>query len=222
VNGKATCPIPSCNKEIWKKEWRTPTFEDLQIEREVDVRKRVMAILNRGEDEFETKRAWDDFLELREEMVMNLALGTDVAATNRKLKAYEQANAASIKANATQSSAVSGPVDVSFGVDTSGLVKGLQKITAPAPVKSYDPFMGMPRKRDYYEVRPDYPSRRLAKAKVDVQTLAGGFDFQQYYDESLLRAFAGLGCFIEDEKAVDEKDSAASAALGATSSDDVF
>jgi CDK-activating kinase assembly factor MAT1 len=160
--------------------------------------------LNRREEEFESKRHWDDFLELREEFVMNLALGTDVAATNRKLKEYEQANAASIKQNAALERGE--PVNrVAAAIDPTGLIKGLKELTPPPPAVEYDPFMGMSTKRDYYEVRDDYLLRRLNKAKADVSVLAGGFDFKQFYDESLLRAFAGLGCFIEDEKIVTEQ-----------------
>lgn len=85
--------------------------------------------------------------------------------------------------------------------DPTGLVKGLRRIRAPAPAKVYDPFMGMATTRDYYELRDDYPSLRLTKAKNDTRTGAGGFDFQAYFDESLLRAFAGLGCFIDEEQA---------------------
>lgn len=84
--------------------------------------------------------------------------------------------------------------------DPSGLIKGLRKLRAPAAEKVYDPFMGMATTRDYYELRADYPSMRLTKAKNDTRTRAGGFDFQAYFDESLLRAFAGLGCFIGEEK----------------------
>ena len=159
--------------------------------------------LNRREEEFESKRHWDDFLELREEFVMNLALGTDVAATNRKLKEYEQANSASIKQNAAleRGDTVN---RLATAIDPTGLIKGLREVTPPPAVVEYDPFMGMATRRDYYEVRDDYPLRRLKKAKEDVQLLASGFDFQQFYDESLFRAFAGLGCFIEDEK-VEEK-----------------
>ncbi len=84
--------------------------------------------------------------------------------------------------------------------DPSGLVKGLRKLRAPPPEKVYDPFMGMATTRDYFELRADYPSMRLTKAKNDTRTRAGGFDFQAYFDESLLRAFAGLGCFIDEER----------------------
>jgi CDK-activating kinase assembly factor MAT1 len=83
--------------------------------------------------------------------------------------------------------------------DPSGLIKGLRRVRAPAPQKVYDAFMGMATTRDYYELADDYPSIRLTKAKNDLRTKAGGFDFQAYFDESLLEAFAGLACFIEEE-----------------------
>jgi CDK-activating kinase assembly factor MAT1 len=180
--------------------------------------------LNRREEEFESKRHWDDFLELREEFVMNLALGTDVAATNRKLKEYEQANSASIKQNAALERGDT-VKRLTTAIDPTGLIKGLREVTPPPAVVEYDPFMGMATRRDYYEVRDDYPLRRLKKAKEDVQLMASGFDFQQFYDESLLRAFAGLGCFIEDEKAEEKQGRSMSTKIllpSVMAGDDVF
>ena len=223
ASGKAKCPVAKCKQEIWKSDWRTQTFEDLRIEKEVDKRKRVYNVLNRREEEFLGKREWDDFLELREELVMNLSLGTDVAATNKRLKEYEVANAAGIKENVEHDRTGAGmeAKHKSGGPDSTGLVKGLKALEEPEPEVEYDAFMGMPRSRGYYEVRQDYPTSRLRKAKEDARTLAGGFDFQQYYDESLLRAFAGLECFIEDEKA-EKLPLAQVLPVVASNTDDVF
>jgi hypothetical protein len=233
------CPIAGCAFAARgiiprRGDYRVQTFEDLAIEREVDIRKRVMAMyacqpasfdlapvltfrLNRREEEFHSKRAWDDFLEQREEMTMNLVFKTDVKKTEAILNKYKEANASVIKANAAMerrdlpafhqrqayaavhasrdSEADDDPIS-----DPTGLVKGLKRVRAPRPEKAYDPFMGMASTRDYYELRDNYPSHRLAKAQKDGRTKAGGFDFQAYFDESLLRAFAGLGCFIDEEK----------------------
>ena len=170
---------------------------------------------------------------------MNLVLKTDVKKTEAALNRYKEANAGIIKANAAlernKAAAFEGrqtyekeqaslrrqaaepmpPGKISDDEgplsDPSGLVKGLRRIRARPTEKSYDPFMGMATTRDYYEVRPDYPSTLLTKAKNDTRTKAGGFDFQAYFDESLLRAFAGLGCFIDEEKA--GRDQAASREL---------
>jgi CDK-activating kinase assembly factor MAT1 len=161
-------------------------------------------------------------------MVMNLVFKTDVKKTEAALNKYKEANADTIKRNTAlernaaaalqirqkyeKEQAERGSTEAKPGVsassagegsvsDPTGLVKGLRKIRAPLPEKDYDPFMGMATTRDYYELRDDYPSIRLTKAKNDTRTKAGGFDFQAYFDESLLRAFAGLGCFIDEEKA---------------------
>jgi len=140
---------------------------------------------------------------------MNLTLNTDVNATNRKLEKYQQAAQEHKKRPKANDS-----------MDPSGLIRGLKKVVAPEPVVPYDPFMGMPTKRDYYELREDYPSR-YDRIKTDAEVVAGGFDFHQFWDESLLRAFAGLGCFIEDEMAErDEKRAVAPVLI--RSSDDVF
>ena len=121
---------------------------------------------------------------------MNLVLNTDAASTNRRLKAYQEANVAASKRQ----------LKVGESPDPTGLIQGLKKVAAPPVIEIYDPFMGMSTRRDYYELRSDYVSR-YDEFKKDDQFAAGGYDFDQYWDESLLRAFAGLGVFIEEEKA---------------------
>lgn len=143
-------------------------------------------------------------------MIMNLVLNTDAAATNRKLKAYEEANAPKNKRQ----------LRVGDSADPSGLIHGLKNIAAPPTAIAYDPFMGMPTTRDYYQLRDDYKSR-YDRFKEDDQFVAGGYDFQQYWDESLLKAFAGLGCFIEDE-INSRAQKLAAAPVTTTGSDDVF
>lgn len=88
----------------------------------------------------------------------------------------------------------------------TGLVKGLKKVKTPEPEKPYDPFDGMvPNKRDYYTLRDFYPSTYLDRIRKDTRMQAGGFDLREYYSRTLLEAFAGLGCFIDEE--VSKRDS---------------
>jgi CDK-activating kinase assembly factor MAT1 len=42
--GNNTCPVAGCAKTLSYKGFRRQTFEDLKIEREVDLRKKVMAM----------------------------------------------------------------------------------------------------------------------------------------------------------------------------------
>ena len=159
--------------------------------------------LDRLEDEFETKRDYDDFLELSEELIMNLVFKTDVAATNRKLREYAVANGLRVDSTETTAESekkVAKKKDVDPTIaDPSGLIKGLKKKVIRAAEAPYDPFMGMPRNMGYYEVKESYVTR--ARGKPADAMLAAGYDFGEYMDECLLRAFAGLGVFIEDEMA---------------------
>lgn len=82
----------------------------------------------------------------------------------------------------------------------TGLIKGLRKVKTPEPEKPYDPFMGLvPEKRDYVSVQQFYPSPYLERLRSNKTVLAGGYDLREYYSRTLMEAFAGLGCFIQDE-----------------------
>ncbi|PYH79401.1 RNA polymerase II transcription factor B subunit 3 [Aspergillus uvarum CBS 121591] len=296
-SGPANCPVAGCHKTLRKARFRKQTFEDINVEREVDIRRRVMQILNRREEEFDSKRAWDDFLEQREEIIANLVHGTDVAKTESDLQKYASENMRSIRANqaleaqeassfkeqqtheqelarlrreaakqeyenerrelqasredvlsrlaagrpgdaaaiaregkkvllkkssarrseedrirqkqaalrnsdarkAGQGGLTADKADIA---GDSGLIKGLKKIVSPEPEKAYDPFGGMvPNKRDYYTLRDFYPSSYLDPIRQDTRMQAGGYDLQEYYSRTLMEAFAGLGCFIDEEVA---------------------
>ncbi|KAE8366178.1 CDK-activating kinase assembly factor MAT1 [Aspergillus caelatus] len=302
-SGPANCPVAGCHKTLRKNRFRKQTFEDINVEREVDIRRRVMQILNRREEEFDSKRAWDDFLEQREEIIANLVHGTDVAKTEADLQKYAQENMRSIRANqaleAQEASSfqarqteeqelarlrreavrqeyenerrelLAGREDVlsrlaagrpgdaatiaregqkvllkkssarrseedrirqkqaalrnsdarkagQAGITAAdkagdagdtGLIKGLKRIKTPEPEKPYDPFGGMvPDKRDYYTLRDFYPSSYLDPIRQDTRMQAGGYDLREYYSRTLLEAFAGLGCFIDEE--VSEREAA--------------
>ncbi|KAL4815412.1 CDK-activating kinase assembly factor MAT1-domain-containing protein [Aspergillus spinulosporus] len=290
--GPANCPVAGCHKTLRKQRFRKQTFEDINVEREVDIRRRVMTVLNRREEEFDSKLDWDNFLEQREEIIFNLVNRIDVAKTEADLQSYASENMKSIRANQaleakevssfqerqnqeqelarlrrqaakeeyenerkellagrenylnslaqgrageaaaiarqgqkvmlkkssarrseeerirqkqaalrgtdTQRPAYSGATTAEEG--GSGLIKGLKKIKTPEPEKPYDPFGGMvPNKRDYYTLRDHYPSSYLDPIRQDTRMLAGGFDLQEYYSRTMLEAFAGLGCFVDEE-----------------------
>ncbi|KAL5333011.1 CDK-activating kinase assembly factor MAT1-domain-containing protein [Aspergillus crustosus] len=294
--GPANCPVAGCHKTLRKNKFRKQTFEDINVEREVDVRRRVMEILNRREEEFDSKLDWDNFLEQREEIIFNLVNRIDVGKTEADLQSYATENMRSIRANqALQARETSSfqerqtqeqelarlrrqaakeeyenerkellagredvlarlasgrPADAAAiaregqkvllkkssarrseeerirmkqaalrgsdgkksglpGTITeevgTGLIKGLKKIKTPEPEKPYDPFGGMvPNKRDYYTLRDHYPSSYLDPVRQDARMLAGGYDLQEYYSRTMLEAFAGLGCFIDEEVSLRE------------------
>lgn len=96
-----------------------------------------------------------------------------------------------------------------------GLVKGLRRIETPEPEKPYDPFMGLvPEKHDYYSLQEFYPSSFLERVRKDPLMAAGGYDLREYYSRTLLEAFAGLSCFVQEE--VSEREAAAAPKPAAT------
>ncbi|KAL8948889.1 MAG: hypothetical protein Q9222_004961 [Ikaeria aurantiellina] len=97
--GPAPCPVAGCARTLRKQRFRKQTFEDLKIEREVDVRRRVAQVFNKQETDFETLRAYNNYLEDMEVTTFNLLEGIDVAATERRLAAYAAQNATSISKN---------------------------------------------------------------------------------------------------------------------------
>lgn len=99
-HGPAPCPVAGCARTLRKARFRRQTFEDLKIEREVDIRRRVAAVFNWREDEFETLRAWNNYLEEVENLTWNLLQGVDVRETEKKLEAYRRQHEAGIKQNA--------------------------------------------------------------------------------------------------------------------------
>ena len=264
----------------------------------------IIIRLNRREDEFDSKRAYDDFLEQREEIIANLVCRIDVAKTEEQLQKYKAENMQSIRANqaleeqeatsfqtrmtqeqeearlrrqavreeyenerremlagredflsrlaagtsaeataiareghkvllkkssarrseeerirqkqaalrGTENKLAGTPLstaDTPGATADTGLIKGLRKIKTPEPEKSYDPFMGLvPEKRDYYTLQESYPSPFLDRLRVDTRAAAGGYDLREYYSRTLLEAFAGLACFVEEEVSQREATSA--------------
>ncbi|KAK5166951.1 TFIIH/NER complex subunit [Saxophila tyrrhenica] len=100
-HGPAPCPIPGCHKTLRKHKFRTPTFSDLQVEREVDIRKKVGAVFNRREEEFEDLRAYNDYLNEVEDITFNLINKLEVEETEKRFKAYQRAHEREITENAS-------------------------------------------------------------------------------------------------------------------------
>ncbi|PSS15247.1 hypothetical protein M430DRAFT_29235 [Amorphotheca resinae ATCC 22711] len=101
TSGPASCPVPRCGKTLRKRGFHKAFFADLKIEREVDVRKRVGAVFNRRQDEFETLLDWNNYLEEVEGLVFDIVEGDAKtrAQAEEKLKAYKEANSGEIEMN---------------------------------------------------------------------------------------------------------------------------
>ncbi|KAL8787797.1 MAG: hypothetical protein Q9213_001984 [Squamulea squamosa] len=274
--GPAPCPIAGCARTLRKQRFRKQTFEDLKIEREVDIRRRVAKVFNKEEADFETLLDYNNYLEDMEVVTFNLLQGIDVDKTERKLAAYAAQNASSISHNnlkaaeqrntqnaqaaaqkeqarlnrAGANRADMSSVDereesqkeaidaVANNKDDEGQkvilkkstarrtaaekardqqrqqqqliipedtdndiykIEGLKPIVQAPPEKAYDPFGGVSYTPSYYTLQPYYEHPWLDRARTDPTILAGGYDLREYYQRTMLEAFAGLGCFIDEE-----------------------
>lgn len=100
-NGPNQCPYIGCHKTLRKKGFREPTFGDLQVEREVDIRRRVAAVFNKTEDDFEDLPSFNEYLEMVEALTMDLVYGAAgaQAAAGEKLLQWEEHHRAEIERN---------------------------------------------------------------------------------------------------------------------------
>ncbi|KAG4302903.1 hypothetical protein PCANB_000814 [Pneumocystis canis] len=93
-------PCPECGKILRKGRFREQTFEDTNVEKEIDIRKRILKTFNKRPDDFKTLAQYNDYLEEVEDITFNLLNNIDVEETEAKLLAYETINKKSIIINA--------------------------------------------------------------------------------------------------------------------------
>lgn len=83
-------------------------------------------------------------------------------------------------------------------------IKGLKPIPEPETERPYDAFGGLVpltlQPPQYYVLQETYEHPWLDQARSDPATQAGGYDLREYYARAMVEAFAGLGCFVGDEK----------------------
>lgn len=101
-SGPAPCPYLNCGKRLRRQRFKSQVFEDLRVEREVDVRQRVTKIYNRPESSFESPREYDDYLEHIETLVFTLSgpEGPEKQEAEDELREYEGSHKQEILENA--------------------------------------------------------------------------------------------------------------------------
>ncbi|WFC95787.1 TFIIH/NER complex subunit [Malassezia brasiliensis] len=98
--GPAACPV--CGKIVRKQQFSAQTFQDLGVEEEVAIRRRVAKLFNRRPEDFPSLKAYNDYLEEFEEITFNLVNKVDVEHTQQRLAQYEARNKAIIAAHQQQ------------------------------------------------------------------------------------------------------------------------
>uniref|UniRef100_A0A1B6H2K9 CDK-activating kinase assembly factor MAT1 n=1 Tax=Cuerna arida TaxID=1464854 RepID=A0A1B6H2K9_9HEMI len=90
LKGSGSCP--ECSVPLKRSNFRVQLFEDAVVEKEVDIRKRVLRDFNKKEDDFASLREYNDYLEEIECIIFNLCNNIDVVETNKRIEQYKKEN----------------------------------------------------------------------------------------------------------------------------------
>ncbi|KAL2098907.1 hypothetical protein ACEWY4_005387 [Coilia grayii] len=97
VRGSGNCI--QCDTPLRKSNFRVQLFEDPAIDKEVEIRKKVLKIYNKREFDFPSLREYNDYLEQVEEIVFNLTNNVDVERTRQIMEQYQRENRDIIQRN---------------------------------------------------------------------------------------------------------------------------
>ncbi|EZA46924.1 hypothetical protein DMN91_004844 [Ooceraea biroi] len=90
LKGSGSCP--ECKIPLRRTNFRVQMFEDSMVEKEINIRKRILRDFNKKEDDFPTLREYNNYLEDIETIIYNLANNIDVIETNKKIEQYKKDN----------------------------------------------------------------------------------------------------------------------------------
>ena len=98
---RPSAACPECNTPLRRSDFRIQQFEDSFVEREIDVRKKIVKVFNKREEDFSESedplRAYNDYLEEIEVIIFNLVNKIDVESTKKKVEKYKKENEAVIR-----------------------------------------------------------------------------------------------------------------------------
>ncbi len=90
---------PQCQQIIKKHLFQVQQFEDISIEKDLRIRKRIEGIYNKPESDFMTLMDYNNYIEHKEDIVMNLLANINVNDIEKEVKAYEMENRQDILKN---------------------------------------------------------------------------------------------------------------------------
>lgn len=93
----ANCP--QCGRSLRRKNFRLRLFEDDLVEKEIDVRRKILKDFNKKEEDFDTPAEYDNYLEQIETIIFNLTNGVDVEETEQLVENYRKQNTELIAKN---------------------------------------------------------------------------------------------------------------------------
>ena len=87
---RGSCVCYECKISLRRANFRYQKFDDPKVDKEVDIRKKITKELNLFEDDFDSLREYNDFLEAVEDIIFNLNNNVDVEQTKAKIDKLKQ------------------------------------------------------------------------------------------------------------------------------------
>ncbi|EDW73818.1 uncharacterized protein Dwil_GK19660 [Drosophila willistoni] len=100
LKGSGACP--ECMVPLRRNNFRVQLFEDPMVEKEVDIRRRILRDYNKREEDFASLDEYNDYLEEIENIVYNLCNNIEIIETNKRIEAYKRDNREVIQRNKTR------------------------------------------------------------------------------------------------------------------------
>ncbi|GAA6074485.1 CDK-activating kinase assembly factor MAT1, partial [Tachysurus ichikawai] len=97
VRGSGNCV--QCDTPLRKSNFRLQLFEDPAVDKEVEIRKKVLKIYNKRDVDFPSLGEYNDYLEQVEEIVFNLTNNMDIENTKQMMEQYQRDNRDIIQRN---------------------------------------------------------------------------------------------------------------------------
>ncbi|XP_048831416.1 CDK-activating kinase assembly factor MAT1 isoform X2 [Brienomyrus brachyistius] len=97
VRGSGNCV--QCETPLRKSNFRVQLFEDPAVDKEVEIRKKVLKIYNKRDTDFSSLNEYNDYLEQVEDIVCSLTNNVDVENTKRIMEQYQRENRDVIQRN---------------------------------------------------------------------------------------------------------------------------
>ena len=83
---RPTAPCPDCGQALKKSDYRMKQFDDIYIERDVDIRKEIMKDFNKREEDFETLMEYNDYLEKVEDLIYQRVNSINLVETMNEIE----------------------------------------------------------------------------------------------------------------------------------------
>ncbi|GAV77706.1 MAT1 domain-containing protein [Cephalotus follicularis] len=156
--------------------------------KEINIRRRISSIFNKREDDFQSLREYNDYLEEVEDMTFNLVEGINVQAIEEKIKKYQEENSEQIIINrARKAEELAAALAASKGYPSHADTDG-------APSQSSEGGFGVGAQGQYAPTVAGSQPRPMGIAPQPVP-LGGGLDIHGYAidDEEMRKLRAERG-----------------------------